>query len=196
MKKSRKLVSRVANSNIAIDSLPTLQISVWIAALFEKIYDGLPILTVFSNIGEDVLYITVVSIQCMMWKVCRSPKLCRYLQTIIECKWHKQALLSSFRPPTRWGFIENEWWTTSTLTVALPPSMLNYSLSFKGSDQWKMRGVEKLVSVRRCYRTVAFDVCLHFNFVVVFSPTNFRFPFCKDQLIGDWYENRLGAPNC
>jgi hypothetical protein len=35
------------NSNIAIGSLPT-------EALFEKIYDGEPILTVFSNIGEDV----------------------------------------------------------------------------------------------------------------------------------------------
>jgi hypothetical protein len=23
----------------------------------------------------------------------------------------------------------------------------------------------------------------------------FPFPVCKDQLIGDWYENRLGAPN-
>ncbi len=35
------------NSNIAIDSLPTLQISVGIVALFEKIYDGEPILTGF-----------------------------------------------------------------------------------------------------------------------------------------------------
>jgi hypothetical protein len=44
----------VVNSNIAIGSLPTLQISQGIVALFEKIYDGEPILTVFSNIGEDV----------------------------------------------------------------------------------------------------------------------------------------------
>ena len=35
-------------------SLPTLQLSQGIVALFEKIYDGKPILTVFSNIGEDV----------------------------------------------------------------------------------------------------------------------------------------------
>jgi hypothetical protein len=55
MKKSGKLACHVVNSNIAIDSLPTLQISLAsIRALFEKIDDGKPILTVFSNIGEDV----------------------------------------------------------------------------------------------------------------------------------------------
>jgi hypothetical protein len=37
-----------------------------------------------------------------LWKVCRSPTLCCYLQTIIECKWHKQAPLSSFRPTKGW----------------------------------------------------------------------------------------------
>jgi hypothetical protein len=42
------------NSNIAIGSLPTHQISPGIVALFAKIFDGKPILTVFSNIGEDV----------------------------------------------------------------------------------------------------------------------------------------------
>jgi hypothetical protein len=54
MKKSVKLAWHVVNSNIAIDSLPTLQISVGIFPLFEKIYDGEPIVTVVSNIGEDV----------------------------------------------------------------------------------------------------------------------------------------------
>jgi hypothetical protein len=54
MKKSRKLSCHVVNSNMAIDYLPTLQISVGNIALFEKIYDGEPILTVFANIGEDV----------------------------------------------------------------------------------------------------------------------------------------------
>jgi hypothetical protein len=53
-------------SRIAIDSSLTLQISVEIVALFEKIYDGEPILTVVSNNGEDVHYNTVVSIKCMM----------------------------------------------------------------------------------------------------------------------------------
>jgi hypothetical protein len=44
------------NWNIAIDSSPNLQISLEIIALFEKTYDGGPILTVVSNIGEDVQY--------------------------------------------------------------------------------------------------------------------------------------------
>jgi hypothetical protein len=45
---------QVVNSNIAIGFLPTLQISVGIVAIFEKIYDREPIFTVVSNIGEDV----------------------------------------------------------------------------------------------------------------------------------------------
>jgi hypothetical protein len=56
MKKSVKLACHVVNSNIAIGSLPTLHISLGIVALFEKIYDGEPILTDFSNIGEDKQY--------------------------------------------------------------------------------------------------------------------------------------------
>jgi hypothetical protein len=54
MNKSVKLACHVVNSNIAIGSLPTLQISLGIAALFEKIYYGEPILTSFSNIREDI----------------------------------------------------------------------------------------------------------------------------------------------
>jgi hypothetical protein len=53
MKKSGKLACHVINSNIAIGSLPTLQISLGMA-LFGKIYNGEPILTVISNIGEEV----------------------------------------------------------------------------------------------------------------------------------------------
>ncbi len=64
MKKSAKLECHVVNSNIAIDSSPTLQISLEILAIFEKIYDGELILTVVSNIGED--YNAVVSIKCIM----------------------------------------------------------------------------------------------------------------------------------
>jgi hypothetical protein len=56
MKKSGKLTCHVVNSNIAIGSLPTLQTSVGMLALFEKIYCEVLILTVFSNIGEDVQY--------------------------------------------------------------------------------------------------------------------------------------------
>jgi hypothetical protein len=51
-----------------------------------------------------------------------------------------------------------------------------------------MRGVGKLASVRRWYRTVTIDVCILFNVVVVFLL--FPFPVCKAQLIGDWHENR------
>jgi hypothetical protein len=58
--KSGKLV----NSNIAIDTLPTLQISVGVIESFEKIYDGDPIFTVISNNGEDVQY--RFTIKCMM----------------------------------------------------------------------------------------------------------------------------------
>jgi hypothetical protein len=56
MKKFGKLACHVANSNIAVVSLPTLQISVGIIALFEKTYDREPIPSVISNIGEDVHY--------------------------------------------------------------------------------------------------------------------------------------------
>jgi hypothetical protein len=56
MKKSGKLACHVVNSNIAIGSLLTLQISSGMLALFAKIYYEVPILTVFSNIGEDVQY--------------------------------------------------------------------------------------------------------------------------------------------
>ncbi len=68
MKKSAKHACHVVNSNIAIDSLPTLQISLGNGiALFERIYDGEPILTVISNIGEEVHYRnTVVSINWSM----------------------------------------------------------------------------------------------------------------------------------
>jgi hypothetical protein len=39
MKKSRKFASHMVNSNIAVDSLPTFQISLTIVVLFKKIYD-------------------------------------------------------------------------------------------------------------------------------------------------------------
>ena len=64
MQKFGKLVSHVVNSNIAICSLRTLQISLGIVALFEKIYDGEPIITNFSNIGED--YNTIVAMKGIM----------------------------------------------------------------------------------------------------------------------------------
>jgi hypothetical protein len=53
MKKSAKLAYHLVNSNVTIGSLPTLQISLGIIALFEKIYYEVPIITLFSNMGED-----------------------------------------------------------------------------------------------------------------------------------------------
>ena len=61
-KKSVKLACNVVNSNIAVGSLPTLQISLVIFPLFEKIYDGEPILVVISNIGEDVRTIPLLQL--------------------------------------------------------------------------------------------------------------------------------------
>jgi hypothetical protein len=54
MKKYGKLACHVVNSNDASNSLPTVQISLGIVELFEKIYDGEPILTSFSLSGEDI----------------------------------------------------------------------------------------------------------------------------------------------
>jgi hypothetical protein len=66
MKKSGKLARHVVNSNIAIGSLPTLQISEGMLALFEKIYYEVLILTVFSNTVSGRMCNTVVSNKCMM----------------------------------------------------------------------------------------------------------------------------------
>jgi hypothetical protein len=57
MKKFGKFASHFLISNNAIHSLPTVQISLGIVAFFKKIYDGEPILRVFSVIGDN----TVVS---------------------------------------------------------------------------------------------------------------------------------------
>jgi hypothetical protein len=51
MKKTGKFASHGLNPYNAIHSLPTVQIYLGIVALFKKIYDGEPILTVFSVIG-------------------------------------------------------------------------------------------------------------------------------------------------
>jgi hypothetical protein len=59
MKKTGKLACDVVNSNIATGSLLKLQISLGIVALFEQIYYEVAILSVFSNIGEDVQYLCV-----------------------------------------------------------------------------------------------------------------------------------------
>jgi hypothetical protein len=55
MKKSGKLTRNVLNSNVPINSLPTLHISLGLVPLSEQIYDEELILTVFSNIVEDAI---------------------------------------------------------------------------------------------------------------------------------------------
>jgi hypothetical protein len=42
---------------------------------------------------------------------------------------------------------------------------------------------------------VVIDVCLFFLWARRLLCNVFPFPVCKAQLIGDWYENRRGAPN-
>jgi hypothetical protein len=60
MKKSVKLACHVVNLNIgAFGALPTLQISLRIVALFEKIYDDEPILTV---VGKQLLFSNDINI--------------------------------------------------------------------------------------------------------------------------------------
>jgi hypothetical protein len=56
MKCQGNLHATVVNSNIAIDSLLTLQISLGIVALFEKIYDGKTILTVICKVHKIGLW--------------------------------------------------------------------------------------------------------------------------------------------
>jgi hypothetical protein len=46
-------------------------------------------------------------------------------------------------------------------------------------DNEKGGGVGRLATVQRWFGTMAIDVSLLFNYVVVFSSTNFRFRFVK-----------------
>jgi hypothetical protein len=94
MKKSGKLASHTVNPNIAFGSLPTLQISLGIVTLFEKIYDTEQILTVVSNIREDeqyrcfnqVYYVKSVPQPCTMPPILEN----NYCLQIIETGFEKQ----------------------------------------------------------------------------------------------------------
>ncbi len=117
-----------------------------IVALFEKIYDEQPILTVFSNIGEDIhcaLSNTAISVRCTMWKVCRSPTLFCYLETIIDFKWQKQGSLSSFGPLRGWGMYRFVWksphstrlFSHRSIPLISPNILLWHRRSYK--SKWK-----------------------------------------------------------
>jgi hypothetical protein len=56
MKKIRKTYATLSIQTSLFDSLPTIQISLGIITIFDKIYYGEPVFTFFSNIGEDVQY--------------------------------------------------------------------------------------------------------------------------------------------
>jgi hypothetical protein len=54
---------------------------------------------------------------------------------------------------------------------------------------WEAGYCSKTVSDRGDQCLFAFYFCCRLFF------NEFPFPFCNDQLIGDWCENRLSAPN-
>jgi hypothetical protein len=73
LKKSGKLASYVLSSINAINSSPTGQISLRIVALFKKIYDGKPILTVFSVSSEDLQHCCFIKVYYLRTRVATSP---------------------------------------------------------------------------------------------------------------------------
>ncbi len=69
------------------------------------------------------MYNTVVSIKCLMWKVCRSPTLCRSLQPII-------GLISNERNRVRWVILGlSEDGTCTDLSENSSVNSLNWNLS-------------------------------------------------------------------
>jgi hypothetical protein len=71
----------------------------------------------------------------------------------------------------------------------------NFLSIFLSSGYRKMRGAGSLATDRIVYRTVVIDICLFFLWARRLFCNVFPFPVGKAQLIGDWYENRRGAPN-
>ncbi len=90
MKNSGKLAFHVVNSNIAIDSLPILPISLGTIAIFEKINEREPILTIISNIGEGTIPLFQLSVLC---EKCDAARHCAVIG--------KQLLISNDRNRVR-----------------------------------------------------------------------------------------------
>jgi hypothetical protein len=59
----------------------------------------------------------------------------------------------------------------------------------------KNEGGQEAGYCQRRFWTVAMNVCLLFNIVVVFSSIFFPFLLCKAQLIGNRHEYGHGEPN-
>ena len=127
MKKSGKLECHVVNWNIAINSLPTIPISLAIVALYEKIYDGESSLSVFScylgGCTEQYEH-ERVSTKCMMWNLSRPDTIGPYSDTITDYKW--QGSLNSSRRLTGWGLHRFVW----NLSVNSLKSFLSNATTF------------------------------------------------------------------
>jgi hypothetical protein len=61
---------------------------------------------------------------------------------------------------------------------------------FKGSLQLERRGAGKVANVRNRFQTVAIEVCLSFNLVVISNFNVFSFLLSKVQSLGDVPMNR------
>jgi hypothetical protein len=79
--------------------------------------------------------------------------------------------------------------------LPLAPWERNFN-TLKGSRQWESRGVWNVSICPNLARPAAIEVCLPFNFAVVFDFTYFRFRPSKAKSIGDVLTNRHNAANC
>ncbi len=142
MKKSAKLACHVVNSNITIGSLPTLQTSHGLLALFEKIYYGDPIFTVISNNGEDVhctIPIFQLSVWCERWVAARHNRVIgnhllfannrNRVRWVVLCLSHDGACTDSFttfRKISLKGDLSND--------VTLNPPLFSLVNTFKAAN--------------------------------------------------------------
>jgi hypothetical protein len=143
MKKSAKLAGQVVNSNIAIGSLPTLQISLVIFPLFKKIYDGEPILGVISNIGR-----TIPLLQISVW--CG-----KFVVAGHDADIGIQLLFSNNRSRVRWAVLdlsrgmepactdlfenisENSLKEDLSNDIKFNPPLFSFANTFKGAQMWE-----------------------------------------------------------
>ncbi len=115
-----------------------------IVTLFEKIYDEQPILTIISNIGEDV-HCTIPLFQLSAW--CEKCVAARYtfplFGTIIDFKWQKQGSLSSFGPLRGWDLHRFLWKSPHSTHLFLIGQYLKNNLIFYSDIGARMKVDEK-----------------------------------------------------